>query len=270
MKVCAVQLNLKNCVNQDQFLRYIESEVFLKNTNADLFVFPENINFSLLFAKYNRLQSKSFRSFYENIVDKFLSILDLSFVFNYQKIDDQKNIILETFKHLAKKYNCNITTGSFYEKKIDGIYNSIYAIDRSGNIIGSASKKDLVGLEKAFRLKSYDQNTVVNFDCAKVGLSVCFDINDKEYCSKFDCDILVAPSNGWRPFPGYPFDSKKETPQIQRAQENNYAVIRPYCAGWLGPLYFAGRTMIVDKDGDILSQSVTRNKTELLFATIVI
>jgi predicted amidohydrolase len=46
--------------------------------------------------------------------------------------------------------------------------------------------------------------------------------------------------------------------------------MRPYCAGWLGPLYFSGRTMIVDKDGDILSQSVTRNKTELVFATIVV
>jgi predicted amidohydrolase len=270
IKVCAVQLNLKNCINQDQFLKYIESEVFLKNTNADLFVFPENINFSLLFAKYNIFRSKSFRSFYENLINKFLSILDLSFVFNYQKLDDQKNIILETFVHLAKKYNCNITTGSFYEKKKDGIYNSIYAIDRSGNIIGSSSKKDLVGLEKAFRIKSSNQNTVIEFDCVKVGLSICFDINDKEFCSKFDCDILVAPSNGWRPFPGYPFDSKKETPQIQRAKENNYVVMRPYCAGWLGPLYFSGRTMIVDKDGDILSQSVTRNKTELVFATIVV
>jgi predicted amidohydrolase len=125
-------------------------------------------------------------------------------------------------------------------------------------------------LEKAFRIKSYNQNTVVEFDCAKVGLCICFDVNDKEFCSKFDCDILVAPSNGWRPFPGYPFDSKKETPQIQRAKENNYVVMRPYCAGWLGPLYFSGRTMIVDKDGDILSQSVTRNKTELVFATIVV
>jgi hypothetical protein len=28
--------------------------------------------------------------------------------------------------------------------------------------------------------------------------------------------------------------------------------------------------MIVDKDGDILSQSKTRNQTELLFTTIVI
>jgi apolipoprotein N-acyltransferase len=78
----------------------------------------------------------------------------LSFVFNYQKLDDQKQIILETFKYLAKKYNCNIITGSFYEKKKDGIYNSIFAIERNGNIIGSASKKDLVGLEKALKIVS--------------------------------------------------------------------------------------------------------------------
>jgi predicted amidohydrolase len=79
----------------------------------------------------------------------------------------------------------------------------------------------------------------------------------------------VAPSNGYRPFPGYPFNFEKETPQIQRAKENNFAIVRPYCAGWLGPLYFSGRTMIVDKDGKVLSQSTTRNQTELVFATIV-
>lgn len=270
MVVCAVQLNLKNCYNIEQFSRYIEFEVLKNTNNIDLMVFPENINFSLIFSKYNDIKANSFRSFYENFVDKFLSILDLSFIVHNQKLEDQKNIILNTFKYISKKYNCNIVTGSFYEKKIDGIYNSIYAINRSGHIIGSASKKDLVGLEKAFRIKSCNENVIVDFDCARVGMSICFDLNDPEFCSKFDCDILVAPSNGWRPFPGYPFDNKKETPQIQRAQENNYAVIRPYCAGWLGPLYFAGRTMIVDKDGDILSQSVTRNKTELLFATIII
>lgn len=270
ISLCAVQLRLKNFLNIDDFLQYIELEVFKKNNVADIYVFPENINFSLLFVKYESLRSYSCRSFYENLVDKFLSMLDLSFIVNYQRLNNQKTIILETFKYLAKKYNCNIITGSFYEKKINGIYNSIYAIDKNGIIIGSASKKDLVGLEKAFRIKSYNQNTVIKFDCAKVGLCVCFDLNDEEFCSKFNCDILVAPSNGWRPFPGYPFDFNKETPQIQRAKENNYAVVRPYCAGWLGPLYFSGRTMIVDKDGDILSQSVTRNKTELLFATIVV
>ena len=270
MNICAVQLNLKNCFNLKQFIRFIELELNDQVKEKDLLVFPENINFCLLFAKRNDLASLSFRSFYEILVDNFLSILNLSFVFKYQKLEDQKNIILETFRYLAKKYNCNIVTGSFYEQKSDGIYNVIYAIDRNGNILDSACKKDLVGLEKGLRIKSKAENKVVQFDFAKVGLSVCFDLNDKEYCSKYNCDILVAPSNGYRPFPGYPFDKNKETPQIQRAKENNYCVVRPYCAGWLGPLYFSGRSMIVDKNGDILAESKSRNNTELLIASVVV
>ena len=65
-----------------------------------------------------------------------------------------------------------------------------------------------------------------------------------------------------------PFDPKIETPQIERAKENNFAIIRPYCAGWLGPFYFAGRSMIVDKMGNIISKSKTRNQTELLISDI--
>lgn len=270
VKLCAVQLNLKNCSSYNSFLKYIEFEVFSKTEISDLYVFPENINLSLLFAKDQNIESSSVRTFYETLVDKFLSILDLSFVIKYQKLDDQKSIILDTFKYLAKKYNCNIITGSFYEKRIDGVYNVIYAIDRNGNIIDSACKKDLVGIEKGLKIKSKAENKVVNFDFAKVGLSICFDLNDKEYCSKYKCDILVAPSNGFRPFPGYPFDRSKETPQIQRAQENDYIVIRPYCAGWLGPLYFSGRSMIVDKNGDILAESKSRNDTELLITRVII
>lgn len=268
MVICAVQLNLKNCYNIEQFTKYLEQEVIKKSTNIDLLVFPENINLSILFARYDNFKSNSFRSFYEKLVDQFLSMLDLSFIVKNQKLDDQKNIILNTFKYLAKKYNCNIITGSFYEKKSDGIYNSIYAIDRNGTILGSASKKDLVGLEKALKIKSEQINKVIDFDFGRVGLSICFDLNDKEYISKYKCDILVAPSNGWRLFPGYPFDPISETPQIERAKENGFAIVRPYCAGWLGPLYFAGRSMIVDKYGNIINKSKTRNKTELLISDI--
>mgnify|MGYP000686668623 CR=1 FL=1 len=117
-------------------------------------------------------------------------------------------------------------------------------------------------------IQGYVENKVVNFDFGSVGLSVCFDLNDKEYISRYECDVLVAPSNGWRLFPGYPFDSKIETPQIERAKENNFAIIRPYCAGWLGPLYFAGRSMIVDRMGNIVKKSKTRNQTELLISDI--
>lgn len=268
MKVVAVQLNLKNCKNYKIFYDFLENEVFQKlPENMDLLVFPENINLCLLFAK-NDLKSLNLRSFYERIIDKLISLLDLSFIFKYEDLDYQKYVIISAFQELAKKYKVNVITGSFYNKTENGIYNSIYAIDRNGNLLGNASKKDLVGLEKALKIKTEQLNKVINFDFGSVGLSVCFDLNDKDYISGYKCDVLVAPSNGWRLFPGYPFDPKIETPQIERAKENNFAIIRPYCAGWLGPLYFAGRSMIVDKMGNIISKSKTRNQTELLISDI--
>jgi hypothetical protein len=99
-------------------------------------------------------------------------------------------------------------------------------------------------------------------------MCICFDLNDAEYCSKFDRDILVAPSNGYRPFPGYPFDFKKETPQIQRAIENSFAVVRPYFAGWMFPLYFQGRSMIVDKMDLFMLKNKKQNLTTL-FSTVI-
>ena len=268
MKIVAVQLNLKNCNNYKIFYDYIESEVFkIMPENTDLIVFPENINLCLQFVK-NDFNSLNLRTFYERIIDKFISLLNLSFILGIEDLDYQKTIILSTFQSLAKKYNVNIITGSFYNQLQDGIYNSVYAIDRNSFILGCASKKDLVGLEKALKIKSEQINKVIDFDFGRVGLSICFDLNDKEYISKYKCDILVAPSNGWRLFPGYPFDPISETPQIERAKENGLAIVRPYCAGWLGPLYFAGRSMIVDKFGNIINQSKTRNKTELLISDI--
>lgn len=268
MKIVAVQLRLKNCKSYKVFYDFLENDVF-KNLpeNCDLLVFPENINLSLFFLK-NDLKSLNLRSFYERFIDRILSMLNLSFIMKYEDLDYQKSVILSAFQDLAKKYNVNVITGSFYNKTPSGIYNSIYAIDRNGNLLGSGSKKDLVGLEKALKIKSEHQNKVISFDFSRVGLSVCFDLNDKDYVSKYKCDILVAPSNGWRLFPGYPFDPVIETPQIERAKENNFAIIRPYCAGWLGPLYFAGRSMIVDKMGNIINQSKTRNQTELLISNI--
>jgi predicted amidohydrolase len=268
VKICAAQLNLKKCSSNESFYNYLNNEVFRNISNdTDLIVFPENINLSLLFVKRPKL-SLSFKTIFETIFDKFISAINLSFLLKNEDLEYQKEIILNAFSKLAKKYNVNIITGSFYEKTKDGIYNIIYAIDRNGNIIDKAVKKDLVGFEKALKMKSKAENKVVNFDFAKVGMCICFDLNDPKYIEKFNCEILVAPSNGYRPFPGYPFDYKKETPQIQRAQENNFCIIRPYCAGWLGPLYFQGHTMIVDKFGNVIGKAKSKDKTELVFVVI--
>ena len=270
MKVAAVQLNLKNCFSKKQFIDYIEKQVFENLlVMPDIICFPENINYCLLFAKKETISSLSIKSSFENAFDRFISKLDLSFIFRFLNIKNQENIILDSMSFLAQKYNCHIVTGTYYEKRSDGIYNSLSIIDNNGEILGTSSKKDLVGFEKALKIKSQLVPVVIKTRLGKIGLCVCFDLNDSEYCSKFKCDVLVAPSNGYRPFPGYPFNYKKETPQIQRVEENKYAVIRPYFAGWMFPLYFQGRTMIVDKNGTIYS-SKTRDKTELLVVTIIV
>lgn len=273
MFLSAVQLNLKHCFSKKQFIDYIEKQVFNKLlVIPDIICFPENINYCLLFAKKETITSLSIKSSFENIFDKIISKLDLSFIFRILNIKNQENIILDSMSYLARKYNVHIVTGTYYEKKIDGIYNSMALIDPDGEIIGKASKKYLVGFEKALRLQTQFEPIVLETRLGEVGLCVCYDLNDDYYISKFKKEgalILFAPSNGWRPFPGYPFDYKKETPQIERAKENGFSIVRPYCAGWMFPLYFQGHSQIVDATGKVVASSLTRDKTEILIAELV-
>ena len=273
MLVSCIQLNLNHCFSKESFETYIERQVFDRLlVRPDIICFPENINYCLLFAKQEKLFSLSIKNFFESWFDKIISKLDLSFIFRFLNIKNQEKIILQTMSNLAKKYNVHIVTGTYYEKKFDGIYNSMALIDPNGDVVGKASKKYLVGFEKALRLQTQFEPIVLETTLGEIGLCVCYDLNDEYYISKFKkegANILFAPSNGWRPFPGYPFDYKKETPQIQRAKENGMSIVRPYCAGWMFPLYFQGHSQIVDATGKVVASSLTRDKTEILIAELV-
>lgn len=269
MKVCAVQLNLKHCTSYRAFVSYLEDQVFLKiKEMPDLIVFPENINYCLIFAKKENFKIKSFRNKFELLFDKIIQKTDLSFIFNILNINNQKNIIEDAFSYLSKKYNVSIVSGTFYEKEADGIYNKQLVFDSSGNILGAGYKNKLVGFEKALRIKSKADPIVLSTKIGRLGLCICYDVNYPEYIKQFKCDILICPSNGWRLFPGYPYDPKKEKPHRDRALENNIYIVRTYCAGWMFPLYFQGHTEIVDNNGIAISSAKTNNKTELVFAEI--
>ena len=273
MFASVVQLNLKHCFSQKSFQNYIEEQVFNPLVvHPDIICFPENINYSVLFAKQEKFISMNIKNTFETLFDKLISKIDLSFIFRFLNIKNQEKIILQTMSNLAIKYNVHIVTGTYYEKRYDGIYNTLALIDPNGEIIGKASKKYLVGFEKALRLQSQFEPVVLETRLGEVGLCVCYDLNDSYYISKFKKEgalILFAPSNGWRPFPGYPFDYKKETPQIERAKENGFSIVRPYCAGWMFPLYFQGHSQIVDALGNVVAKSSTKNKTEVITAELV-
>jgi len=273
MRVCAVQLNLKHCADYASFVSYLQKEVFDNLLIVpDLLVFPENINLCLLFAKKDKsFETKNFKTFIELVFDKFIRLFDLSFLLRWFDIDNQRFIILKAFSYFAKKYNTNIIVGTYYHSKQGKIYNSVSMIDSFGFFLEEVHKKKLTGFEKALKLGVQENPVVVESSVGNIGLSICYDINYPDYIKSIcdlGADIVVCPSNGWRPFPGYPYDPKKEKPHIDRAKENNVIVIRPYCAGWLFPLYFQGHTEIIDGNGNLLSRSYTYNRTELVISEI--
>jgi hypothetical protein len=273
MRVCAVQLNLKHCADYASFVSYLQKEVFDNLLIVpDLLVFPENINLCLLFAKKDKsFETKNFKTFIELAFDKFIRLFDLSFLLRWFDIDNQRFIILKAFSYFAKKYNTNIIVGTYYHSKQGKIYNSVAMIDSFGFFLGEVHKKKLTGFEKALKLGVQEDSVIVESSVGNIGLSICYDINYPDYIKSIcdlGADIVVCPSNGWRPFPGYPYDPKKEKPHIDRAKENNVIVIRPYCAGWLFPLYFQGHTEIIDGNGNLLNRSYTYNRTELVISEI--
>ena len=273
--ICMVQLNLRTEFSKNEFYSYMENEIFKKlNPNTHLVVFPENINLALLFARKYELRQNRIRNIFETFIDWLISKLNLRFLLEIFKIDNQKKIIIDTFRDLARKYNVYVASGTYYENFGNKKYNSYSLINNDGKIITSYKKYKLLGLEKALGINSSYNPQSIYTSFGRIGLCICYDMNFKDYIAdicKLGVDILLCPSNGFRISKNYPFDKIKERPQVQRAQENNVYIVRPYCAGSLFPFfYFQGHSHAVDKNGNTIIESKTLDQTELLQFTISI
>ena len=270
MKIAIVQLNLNQYIHYSEFCKHMESLVKkAKDDNSDLIVFPEDINLCILWAKYDKFASKSIKPVLEHVFEFLITKINLSWMTSLIATEHQKNIIESTFSYLSKKYSINICSGSYYEKISGNLYNLCSFYDRSGNLIDKRFKYKLVGIEKAWGVKSVYNPVPVLVDSLKVGLAICFDINDPNYIKDMvdnGSEVILVPSNGYRIFPWYPFDETKETPHRQRALENNVPILRPYCCGWLFPgLYFRGSSEIVNKKGLVLAKPSSKDKEQILY-----
>lgn len=270
MRIAIVQLNLNQYRYYDQFLNHMEDIIVeAKLNNADLVVFPEDINLCVLWAKYSDLATFTIKPILEHLFEYIISRINLSWMKAIIATDKQEKIITSAFKTLAKKHQINICSGTYYIKENNNLYNVCSFYDRNGNLIDKRYKYKLVGIEKAWGVKSVYNPVPVLIDDTKVGSAICFDINDPQYTKDIvenGAEVILVPSNGYRIFPWYPFDESKETPHRQRAQENNVPILRPYCCGWLFPgLYFRGSSEIVNKKGLVLAKPVSKDKEEILY-----
>lgn len=285
IKVAAVQLDLVQCKNEKQFFNLINNltKEAVKN-GAQVVVFPEDLGFCLAWAKESyrvqqirtgselTFQPLGLKSWLERFSDWLFSRIKLNAMGEWLAQSRITDIVKRVFSQIAYENNVVIVSGSIYEKKINGIYNVCYVFDDNGFLAGSYFKKKLVPIEVSWGVKPGNSDEPIQTREFKIGVVICYDLDDpsfiKSMCDK-GAQFLVAPSGGWRPYPGYPFDKEKESPQIQRSIENQIVIVRPYCCGWLKPgLYFQGHTQIVGTKGEILAESIDWSRQKIFYAEV--
>ncbi len=285
IKVAAVQLDLVQCKSEKQFYHLINdlTKEAVKN-GAQIVTFPEDLGFCLAWAKesYRIQQIRSgneatfqplgLKNWLERFSDWLFSKIKLNAMGEWLAQTRITNIIKRVFSQISLENNVVIVSGSVYEKRFDGIYNICYVFDDDGSVAGSYCKKKLVPIETSWGVKPGNSDEPIQTRNFKIGVVICYDLDDpnfiKSMCDK-GAQFLVAPSGGWRPYPGYPFDKEKESPQIQRSIENQIIIVRPYCCGWLKPgLYFQGHTQIVGPGGEILAESIDWSRQKIFYAEV--
>lgn len=94
-------------------------------------------------------------------------------------VDENGGEILDTVKKLAKHYHTNFIAGSIVRKVGNKIYNSSFALNREGEVIGIYDKIHLFnyfGGQEGTKSTPGSKICCVDFDFGKTGIAICFDI----------------------------------------------------------------------------------------------
>jgi len=154
----------------------------------------------------------------------------------------------------AKAYDVNIVGGSIAKRTDDGVTNTMYMFDRSGEIVGEYSKVHLFQLmdEHKFLAPGSDEGqfTVDNVPCAGF---ICYDIRFPEWLrvhTSKGAEVLFVVAE-W-PLPRL---VHWRTLLTARAIENQCYVVACNRAGSDPNNVFAGHSMIIDPWGEVVAEA---------------
>jgi len=162
--------------------------------------------------------------------------------------DESGGETIQKISQLAKKYNTNIIAGSVIEKSKEKLYNTSFALDRNGNTLAKYRKMHLFnynGGREGEIITPGDKFVVVEFDFAKVGMNVCYDIRYpmlQKTLSKMGAEILVLPT-AWC----VPTDKYNNKTELEYEQNLWQALKRIRAYDNLCYLVSSNQTGVVDK-----------------------
>lgn len=108
---------------------------------------------------------------------------------------------IDFIKKLAKKYHSNIIAGTIIREVNGKLFNTSFAINRQGEVIETYDKVHLfnyMGGNEGESIEAGNEIKIANFDFAKVGMAICFDLRFPSYIreiAKKGAQIIVAPTS---------------------------------------------------------------------------
>lgn len=174
---------------------------------------------------------------------------------NLETIADEEGKDTKAFvSELAQLYNVNIIAGSVAKKTKNGITNTMYVVNRAGDIVGEYSKLHLFRLmDEHLYLQPGDETGFFTLDGTLCAGVICYDIRFPEWIRAHTvqgANVLFVVAE-W-PLPRL---SHWRTLLQARAIENQCYVVACNRAGTDLNNVFAGHSLLIDPWGNIIAEA---------------
>lgn len=177
--------------------------------------------------------------------------------------------VIKEVKNFAKRYNTNIVAGTVITLVNGKRYNTSFAINRDGEVVAKYNKIHLynfAGGNEDKYITPGNEIVVADFDFAKVGMSICFDIKFPMHFKKLiqnGAEIIASPS-AWCTLSAFSEKIKSDFVKtwqgmnMCRAAETLTYFITADLVGLADKnLYAVGNSMICDPLGTVVSGADT-------------
>lgn len=165
----------------------------------------------------------------------------------------------------ARKHGVNLVAGSIAERRGEAVTNTIYSIDRSGNVTADYSKIHLFRLmAEEKHLTAGDRIGTVEVDGVDAGMMICYDIRFPELARKLalgGAKVLFVPAE-WP----HPRLHHWKTLLTARAIENQMFVVACNRVGRSGDTEFFGHSLVLNPWGETLVEGDEEER--ILLATL--
>jgi N-carbamoylputrescine amidase len=241
VKIALAQMKIRENTNENFEKALHLIEVAAQN-GAQLICFPE-LQLSPFFPQYEGVDASNY----------------------VLSINDEK---IKKIQEKCKEFNI-IAVPNVYLEENNKYYDTSLIIDECGKIIGGSKMVHIMRCHKFYEQDYYSPSDtgfrVYDTIIGKIGIIVCFDRHIPEsfrLCALQGADLIIIPTANTKDEPLEKFEWELRIPAMQ----NNIFVAMCNRVGKEGEMDFAGESIVVDPNGDVVVKA--DDKEQIVYADI--